>query len=179
MEIRIPFYNILNMLLTGLLFIGGCILIFPEMFMMIIENNVIKNLGAGPEIILTICVFAVAYEIGLIINRIGSIAVEPILKKSKLIPFNNDYALYNRREKVFPKLKTLSLEYSLSRTGIALFLLLSGMSLYSKKWHLFCVFVFVSFVYFFSCRKHAAKIVALMSNEASGKEEGAQNDTRS
>lgn len=28
MEIKVPFYNILNMFLTGLVFIGGC-LVFP------------------------------------------------------------------------------------------------------------------------------------------------------
>ena len=30
MEIKIPFYNILNMFLTGMVFIGGCVIIFPE-----------------------------------------------------------------------------------------------------------------------------------------------------
>ena len=28
MEIKVPFYNILNMFLTGLVFIGGCLVIF-------------------------------------------------------------------------------------------------------------------------------------------------------
>ena len=75
MEIKIPFYNILNMFLTGLVFIGGCVIIFPEYTLTVLNNEIIKNLGTGPEIIITVCAFAAAYEVGLIINRVGSVII--------------------------------------------------------------------------------------------------------
>lgn len=89
MEVKVPFYNILNMFLTGLVFIGGCLIIFPDTAVAIFNSDIIKSLGAGPEIVITVCTFAVAYEVGLIINRTGSVILEPLLKRAKLIPFNN------------------------------------------------------------------------------------------
>lgn len=95
MEIKVPFYNILNMFLTGLVFIGGCLVIFPDTAVALFNSDIIENLGAGPEIVVTVCTFAVAYEVGLIINRTGSVVLEPLLKRTKLIPFN-DMILKNK-----------------------------------------------------------------------------------
>ena len=44
MEVKIPFYNILNMFLTGLVFIGGCVVIFPEYALNVLSHEIIKNL---------------------------------------------------------------------------------------------------------------------------------------
>ena len=81
MEIKIPFYNILNMLLTGLVFSGCCVLIDPDLAITIFKNEIIYNLTAGPEIVITVCFFAITYEIGLIINRFGSLIIEYLMKK--------------------------------------------------------------------------------------------------
>ena len=122
MEIKIPFYNILNMFLTGLVFIGGCVIIFPDTATAVLNSEIIKNLGTGPEIVITVCAFAIAYEVGLIINRAGSVILEEILKRFKLIPFIDNYTLFNQKKKEYPIMSTLSREYALSRTGIVLFL---------------------------------------------------------
>lgn len=171
MEIKIPFYNIINMLLTGLLFVGGCMVIFPEKIMLVLDNEIIKNISTGPEIILTVCVFAIAYEIGLIINRLGSILVETILKKTKLIPFDNDYAKFNRVKIAFPIMGTLSREYALSRTGITLYLLLAGISGLQCRWEIMFVCLGITAIYYFSCRKHSSKIVELMKEDKTSKQE--------
>ena len=162
MEIRIPFYNVLNMFLTGLVFIGGCVIIYPEYMLSILDNEIIKNLGTGPEIIATVCSFAVAYEVGLIINRAGSVIVEDFFKWRKWIPFNDDYALFNEKKKQYPIMSTLSREYALSRTGIALFFTLLVLSLIAWKWAVSIACAVITVIYFLSCRKHSSKIVELM-----------------
>lgn len=164
MEVKVPFYNILNMFLTGLVFIGGCLIIFPDTAVAIFNSDIIKSLGAGPEIVITVCTFAVAYEVGLIINRTGSVILEPLLKRAKLIPFNNNYTLFNQKKKEYPIMSTLSREYALSRTGIALFLSLLILSVAKEKCSLVAICAVITGIYFLSCRKHAGKIVQLMQN---------------
>jgi len=164
MEIRIPFYNILNMFLTGLVFIGGCVIIFPDTAVTVLSSDIIKNLGAGPEIVVTVCTFAVAYEVGLIINRTGSVILEPFLKRTRLIPFNDNYILFNQKKKEYPIMSTLSREYALSRTGVVLFLSLLILSVLEARWQLAAIYAVITGIYFFSCRKHAEKIVDLMQN---------------
>ena len=165
MEIKIPFYNILNMFLTGLVFIGGCVLIFPETSLSVLNNEVIKNLGAGPEIIVTVCAFATAYEVGLIINRAGSVIIEDFLKWAKLVPFNDNYVLFNEKKKEYPIMSTLSREYALSRTGVALFLVLLILASIARAQPIAITCAAITIVYYFSCRKHASKIVELMEGK--------------
>lgn len=162
MEIKIPFYNILNMFLTGLVLIGGCVVIFPEYALCVLENEIITNLGAGPEIVVTVCAFAIAYEVGLIVNRIGSVIIETFLKWTKLIPFNNNYVLFNQKKQQYPIINTLSREYALSRTGIALFLILLILALVAHNRLMILVSSAALIVYYLSCRKHSIKIVSLM-----------------
>ena len=163
MEIKIPFYNILNMFLTGLVFFGGCAVVFPMDTLNLLKNEIITSIGTGPEIVFTVCAFAAAYEIGLIINRIGSVIIEPVLKKVKLIPFDNDYVKYNKKKKEYPIMDILSREFALSRTGIALFVILSVLAVCAHAWIWSIVFALVGIVYFFSCKKHAQKIVNLIN----------------
>ncbi len=181
MEIKIPFYNILNMLLTGLVFIGGCVIIFPEYVLCILNNEVIKNLGAGPEIVVTVCLFAAAYEIGLIINRVGSVVVEEFLKWRKFIPFNDDYVLFNEKKKEYPIMNTLSREYALARTGIALFILLLILALIACECLIAIACVIITIINYLSCRKHSSKIVELMEGKkpTRAKNCGEQNNARS
>ena len=162
MEIKIPLYNILNMFLTGLVFIGGCVIIFPETAVAVLNSEFIKSMGTGPEIVVTVCTFAIAYEVGLIINRTGSVILDEFLKRTKLIPFNDDYVLFNQKKKEYPIMSTLSREYALSRTGIVLFLFLLVLSVFESKWSLAAIFAVITSIYFLSCRKHARKIVELM-----------------
>lgn len=164
MEVKIPFYNILNMFLTGLVFLGGCAMICPDFAASILINDIIVNIGTGPEIVFTVCIFAAAYEVGLIINRIGSVIIEPILKKIKAIPFDDDYVKFNQKKKEYPIMSTLSREFALSRTGIALFGILTLIACFAGKKYFSWVFAATTIVYFLSCRKHAKKIVVLMND---------------
>lgn len=181
MEIKIPFYNILNMFLTGFVFLGGCILIYPSYASDLISSKIIKSLGASPEILVIVCAFAVAYETGLIINRLGSVVIEWFLTRAKMIPFNDDYVLFNEKKKEYPILHTLSREYALSRTGIALFLTLFVLSIIVQKWYLVIACAAITLVYYLSCRKYSSKIVELMEGKKPAKQRRSlnENDTRS
>jgi hypothetical protein len=166
METKIPFYNLLNMFLTGLIFTGCCIVLFDSHVFAFIESNFfksIKDINFGLETIITISFCAVIYEIGFIINRMGSL-LENILKAIRGIPFDNDYKKFNESKKRFPIMEILSREYALSRTSMTLFLLLSIISSIQVK----CIFLIFSLVltvvFYFSMRKHAQKIVDLMRN---------------
>ena len=163
MEIKVPFYHVVNMFLTGLVLLGGGIMLFPDVATSFLGNSFITRASVGPEIVGVICLAAISYEVGLIVNRIGSVILEPILRKLKMIPFDNDYVKYNRVKMRFQIMETLSREYSLSRTGIALFIILAIMALFSST-KLFAIpLAAIAVVYLVSCRKHAARIVALMA----------------
>jgi len=162
MDVKIPFYNVVNMLLTGLILIGCCILLFPHCILILLSNELIPHLNITSEVVIVISIIAISYEIGLIINRIGSIVIEPFLKITKLIPFENDYAKFNESKLKYPILSTLSREYALSRTNISLYLLLLILSIASKHWGFSVVFFLLILLFFFSCRKHAKKMVTLI-----------------
>lgn len=162
MEIKIPLYDLLNKFLTGLVFIGGVLILFPESALSLFNSEIVQNLGAGSEIVVTTAVFAAAYELGLIINRLGSVVIEDLLKRWNWIPFNNNYTLFNEAKKSYPIMTTLSREYALSRTGIALFLSLMVLALIAAKWFVTFSCLLIIVVYYLSCRKHARKIVELM-----------------
>ena len=164
MEIKVPFYNIVNMLLTGFVFLGGLLFVFPEKAIQLLNGEFYANLKTGPEIIFVICLLAVAYEIGLVINRVGSVIIEPVLKKIKLIPFNDDYVLFNNKKKEYPIMSTLSREFALSRTSIALFMVLAVIAAFNKFCPMFISCIMISLVFYLSCRKHASKIVKLMES---------------
>lgn len=164
MELKIPFYNILNMLVTGVVFFAGIIIIFPEYFIRFIASEIINGLDIFPDIALTIFILAVAYETGTILNRIGSIIVEPILKSNKIIEFNDDYERFNIKKKEYPILETLSREYASSRTRFTMFMILSLITLIRQKHNFVYFFIFISIMYLLSMRKHSSKILMLTNN---------------
>ena len=162
MDNKIPFYNIVNMFLIGLIFVGCCIFIYFDTFVKVLNSYAIPEINFITEAIITISFLAIIYEIGYIINRIGSIVTEPILIKLKAIPFDDDYKKYNDCKKQYPILNVLSREYALARTSLTLFLILDVFALLHKQWILALVFLLIALLFGFSCRKHAKKIVNLM-----------------
>lgn len=164
METKIPFYNIINMFLTGLIFIGCCLFLFPQ-YSLEFFTKLSTDSIAGFETIITVSFFAVAYELGLIINRVGSIIIEPFLVKTKLIQFNQDYRLYNQARDKYSIFPTLAREYALSRTSLALFLVLSVISAVKRNMLLLVFFISIMLIFYFSFAKHSKKIVTLMKIE--------------
>ena len=162
MKIDIPFYDLVNKCLFGLIFLGLFILVNPSLCFGYISNELIGSISTGSEIIITLCVFAISYEIGLIINRIGSVVLEPLFKKIHLIPFDNDYKKFNKVKKEYPIMETLSREYALSRTSIVLFLVLTAISILGENKLFGVPFILIAIIFYFSYKKFATKIVNMM-----------------
>ena len=124
MEIKVPFYNIVNILLPGLVLIGSGVLLFLGEANGIAAQ--ISQLGSvGLEVLVTVSLLAIAYEAGYIIFRLGAVAVEPILKKMfGWADYNNFIKAGKTSEKAHDKLEMLSREYGFARTQIMLFVIL-------------------------------------------------------
>lgn len=164
MEIKVPLYNVLNMFLTGFVFIGCVMLQYPDKIIKFVYSEAFTQLTAISETLLLLFIVAIAYEIGLILNRLSSVLLEPFLKKTNLVPFDDRYHIFQEKAHKFPIMNILSREYALSRTGIGEFVILSIMSAVHSKWRLATLFICIAIVYLLSCRKHASKIVSLMKN---------------
>lgn len=98
MKEKLSLYEYLNFVLIGLIFTGCCVLVLKDDEWVKTIFKEIKSLSLGIEVVITSILFGLIYEIGFIINRIGSIVIEPIFKKFKIIHFKNDYKLFNERK---------------------------------------------------------------------------------
>ena len=177
MKFEIPFYNILNIFLTGLIFLGGFIFIFPKYIFYVLNNNICSNLCVRLDTIITIGFFAFVYEIGLIINRLGVHIIERPLHKLRFLPFNHDYVLFNYAREKYPIMDSLSREYALARTQIILFLLLLILGCVAKKWWVIILCAVMIILFCFTLKKYAKKIVKLM-NSAQSKQLNDKRNTR-
>lgn len=164
MEIKIPLYNILNFFLIGIVSIVCLLMLFPYLITDFIMSDYYEKLSSISEIIFLVCVCAVAYEIGLILNRAASVIVEPILRKVKIISYNDDYACFVKLAKKIPMLNILSREYVLSRTSILQFLILMVVACFVQRWIFVSIFALCVTVFTISCRKHTSKITRIMNS---------------
>lgn len=160
MEIKISTYDFFNKFILGLVLTGTVILAFAgdigkltEYTQDIKENRIIIT-------VISVSSLAIVYEIGIIINRLGSI-LEDILKKTHLISFNDDYKRFNEKTKEYPKMNVLSREYALSRNSTVLFLLISIISFIRFCWYGFIPLA-IMLMFYYSCWKYAKKICDLM-----------------
>jgi len=104
---KISSYNIFNFLLPGILFA-------------IITDAVTDYRIVQDDLVVGLFLY---YFIGLVISRIGSLLVEPVLKKLGLIPFVN-YDNFIEASMVDLKIYVLSETNNMYRTFCALFLVL-------------------------------------------------------
>ena len=160
MEMKISTYDFLNKFILGLAFIGIVIIAYGnelpyvfKSFQDCKDNTVIITMFA-------VSALALAYEVGIIINRLGSL-LEDVLRKTHLIPFNNDYKRFNDKKKEYPVMNVLSREYALSRNSIVLFLLISIVVFVRFAWYGIIPLV-IMFLFYYSCRKYSKRICDLM-----------------
>jgi hypothetical protein len=134
MEIKVPFYNIVNIFLPGLVLLGSCVMLFLDEVKAFVET--VTNLGStGLEVLVTVSLFAIAYEIGYIIFKLGSAAIEPILKKLfGWAEYSNFVAAEKTSEKASEKHEMLSREYGYARTQITLFIALAVLTGIREHW---------------------------------------------
>lgn len=157
---KISTYDFLNKFVLGLVFIGVVILAYGDEMVPVLEAYQNTKDNAIIITIFSVSAFALVYEIGIIINRLGSF-FEDVLRKTHLIPFNEDYKKFNDKKKEYPIMNVLSREYALSRNSIVLFLLISIVVFIRFAWYGFIPLI-IMLLFYCSCRKYSKKIYDLM-----------------
>ncbi|MEA1898357.1 MAG: hypothetical protein U9N53_11930 [Bacteroidota bacterium] len=104
---KLSSYNIFNYLLPGILFV-------------VLTQKLTSFSFVQKDIVLGVFLY---YFIGLVISRIGSLFIEPILKKIKFITFAS-YSKFVSASKADTKLDTLSEVNNMYRTLCSLFVFL-------------------------------------------------------
>ena len=148
---KISSYNIFNYLFPGTLF---AVIAEALTTYRLVQDDIIVGLFFY-------------YFIGLVISRIGSLLLEPALKKAHFITFA-EYPKFVEASKADPKIDVLSETNNMYRTLCALFILLLSVALFDKyaprlPWlvvagpYMVGVALFVMFL--FSYRKQTAFIV--------------------
>lgn len=153
---KLSSYNIFNYLLPGVLFA-----FFIEKLTQI---HLIQD-----DILVGVFLY---YFIGLIISRVGSIIIEPVLKKISFVKFA-DYKDFITASNKDSKIDTLSETNNMYRTFISMFLLLLLMRLYSllinlfpavEEWSLLFLIFLLFIMFLFAYQKQTKYIVKRIKN---------------
>lgn len=153
---KVSSYNIFNYLLPGIVFV-------------VLVEKLTSFSFIQKDIILGVFLY---YFIGLIVSRIGSLLIEPILKKIKFIKFAS-YPEYFSASKSDVKLDVLSETNNMYRTFCSLFLLLIIIKVYeliAKKipvvdeWNAELLVVGLLFLFLFAYKKQTKYIADIVSS---------------
>ena len=151
---KMPFYSFVNSLLAGLVFIGACMYMFWNDIQPFIKSIVSADSG-GIEIIITISIVAIAYEVGYLIFRIGAIVIEPFFKEiDGRLPYPDFVVSCNK----YPILADLSREYGYSRTRVILFAIIGVLSAFKAELLLSFICVVCILVFIITMKSHTKKI---------------------
>ncbi len=157
METRVPFYNIVNIFLPGLVLLGSSVLLFIDDAKTLAQE--ITNLGStGLEVLVTVSLFAIAYEVGYVIFRLGSAVIEPLLKMMFGWAEYSDFIAAGKTSgKAHDKLEMLSREYGYARTQITLFIALAVLTCVRKHWWFMGACVLCAGLFALTARGHMRK----------------------
>jgi len=142
---KISSYNFFNYLLPGIIFVVILDIFTPYSF---IQEDIIIGLF-------------IYYFIGLIISRLGSLVIEPILKHFSFLKFTdyNDFVLASKRDK---KIGLFVQENNVYRTFVSMFFLVLFLKFYefieikfliSEEWSLFILIILLLTIFIYSYRK--------------------------
>lgn len=109
---KLSTYNIFNYLFPGVVFV-------------ILLNRYTGINLAVDDVILGMFLY---YFFGLVLSRIGSILIEPALRRTKIVEFS-DYARFIRASKLDDKIELLSEVNNMHRTIIAMLVVLLAISI--------------------------------------------------
>jgi hypothetical protein len=153
---KVSAYNIFNYLFPGAVFLVGLGFLSPQPL---------------PQCNAVVCLL-VAYFAGMTLSRVGSLVIEPFLRKIRFVRYC-DYGDFVKAERADPKVATLSQENNTFRTLIAVFFgLLAaevGIAISQKYPEAQCVLEWawpIAFlcVFLFAYRKQTAYIVKRVAN---------------
>jgi len=161
METKVPFYNVVNILLPGLVFIGSSVfLFFDEVKGLVIKITALES--AGLEVLLAIASLAIAYESGYIIFRLGALFIEPLLKKM----FGwVDYGRFVAAQKAGAKsLEMYSREYGFARTHCTLFIALAIITGMRTHWVLMVLCMLCVVLFTLTTREHINRTIVTVNH---------------
>ena len=166
MKNKIPFYNNKNMFFVGSVFSFIIVTLFHKHFQNIDLSSTTYIFMKEWSVVISAVLLIAMYEIGFILNKAGSILIEPILSKTNVWPkyeYDKDVSEISENNSKFQAMIT---ELVLMRTHILLYLLLAVISLFSPyKWFsLICIFLIVIFI--LAGRKHNSKINKIRESTA-------------
>lgn len=152
---KLSSYNIFNYLFPGILF-------------SILADKLTSYTIIQPDLILGVFLY---YFIGLLVSRVGSLLVEPVLKKIGFIKFApyQDFVSASKKDN---KLELLSEANNMYRTFVSLFLCLlllkfysylSGKYLLMQDWQTEILVTFLLGIFLFSYRKQTQSITKRIS----------------
>ena len=160
---KISSYNIFNYLLPGILFVG----LGKEITSFsLVQNNLLIGLF-------------LYYFIGLIISRLGSLTLEPLLKWIKFVKFA-PYEDYVRASKLDPKIEIFSEQNNMYRSLCMLSIALILLKIYDLAWSsgsldnaaiIFIILVGLLVLFLCSYKKQTEKYVVKRVKIALEKEE--------
>ena len=173
MKDKIPFYNIANMFFVGAVF-SLCLVILLRSYIPIewIKEN--AELLSDWSILISSILLIAMYELGFIINRMGSVIIEPIYRGRKLKRFKiwpkDDYGIdVSEIEQVNPRFQSMVTELILMRSHIMMCLLLLIIAIVRCEWIWSVSLVALIVLFTFGGRKHNEKINIIRRDYAKGK----------
>jgi len=157
---KMPFYNFINILLTGILFLAFVFFMKPSYFIDLMES--IVGIGSVFMMIISAFLFAIAYEVGYLVFRIGGTIIEFLIVKFKIVYFYNDYEQLNKSRKDNPALYMLSREYAFARTQATEFLIFMIVIPFYYQFTYMFIFLVLAIICLLTARKHSKKIVDII-----------------
>ena len=148
---KLSSYNLFNYLFPGVVF---CLLADKVFSFSLIQEDMVVGIF-------------LYYFVGLVISRIGSLIIEPVLKKIGFIAFA-DFSDFLSASKNDPKIETLSEVNDMYRTIVSLVFSLTLIAVYQiieSKWPIFAdysnyiVIIFLFCIFLYSYRKQTDYVV--------------------
>lgn len=157
MKEKIPFYNVANMFFVGCVFcLYTLILVYDR-----IPLDVLKNIGeilTNWTVVVSVFFLVSMFEIGFIINRLGSIIVEPLLVILRVWPREKYDVCVSQISQENAKFQSMITELNIMRSHIMICLLMFATAICLCRCY-FALFMFgLILVFCIGGRKHNAKI---------------------
>ncbi|MCB2196972.1 MAG: hypothetical protein KQH79_14010 [Bacteroidetes bacterium] len=153
---KLSTYNIFNYLFPGIL--------FTFILSKITAYNFIQD-----DILIGLFLY---YFIGLVVSRIGSLIIEPILRELRFLKFSN-YKNYTDASKKDEKIELFSEINNMYRTICSMFFLLGILKLYElialkyqikHEWSLIVLFTILFIIFMFAYRKQTSFVKSRVDN---------------
>ena len=157
MKEKIPYYNIVNMFFVGAVF-SLCLafLLHEDIPFGWLEEH--ADILSDWSVLISAVLLVAMYELGFIINRMGSIIVAPILEKTKIWKKDKYDIDVSEIASTNAKFQSMITELVLMRSHIMMCVLLIIISAFKKHWGLLTIFVGAMLVFVFGGMKHNSKI---------------------